>query len=416
MGSRRGKSEGSIYQRADSRWAAVIDSGFSDGRRVRKAFYGPTRAAVAKRLKLALGNQLKGANVNTDDAVSVGAHLDAWLSTLSVRPKTRRQYEQVVRCYLKPAIGPVKLAKLQPDHVRGLVIGLEQRGLSVTTATLARNILRIALAQAVTDSIIERNVATLVRRPKPTRQIGRTLTPEEAQSLLRALENHRLEAVVTCGVALGLRLGEALGLQWADVDFQRGRLAIRHALQTAGKRRELVETKSKESRRTLTLPAIVVRALKAHKRRQAEARLAAGETWQVSDFVFTTRVGRPREGTLVTRDLKRILDRTWHGGRPDCAHARSRNRACLDCGAGRLPALSFHGLRHSCASLLLAAGVPVRDVSELLGHSDTRLTLSTYAHVLEESRARTAGVIDQVLTANLTANDSQSDSQTAGRQ
>ncbi len=85
------------------------------------------------------------------------------------------------------------------------------------------------------------------------------------------------------------------------------------------------------------------------------------------------------------------------GGRAGCEHTRARDGACLDCGATRLPILSFHGLRHSCASLLLASGVPVRDVSELLGHSDVRLTLQTYAHVLDENRARTAGAIDRML-------------------
>jgi integrase len=108
----------------------------------------------------------------------------------------------------------------------------------------------------------------------------------------------------------------------------------------------------------------------------------------------------PLDGTLVTRDLKIVLSRTWLGGRSDCEHIRARDRECLDCDATRLPRLSFHGLRHSCASLLLAAGVPMRDVSELLGHSDVRLTLNTYAHVPEESRARTANAIDGLLSAD----------------
>ena len=268
--------------------------------------------------------------------------------------------------------------------------------------------LRIALAQAVRDGLIARNVATLVRRPKARRRDGPTLNNEEARALLDALAGRRLDAVVTCGVALGLRLGETLGLQWNDVDLQGGRLSVRRALQTVGKRRELVDLKSRESRRTLALPVIAVRKLQQHKAFQAERRLAAGATWQRSDFVFTTRVGRPLDGTLVTRDLKRILARTWIGGRTDCTHARLRDRMCLDCGGLHLPTVSFHGLRHSCASLLLAAGVPVRDVSELLGHSDVRLTLSTYAHVLDENRAKMAGAIDRVF-------DSQADSQGGGR-
>jgi integrase len=405
MATRRGKGEGTIYQRDDGRWTASVDLGFIDGKRVRKSFYGTTRKAVSGKLKRALGRQEAGGLVRTDDVVTVGTYLDRWLASVSVRPKTKRQYEQIVRLYLKPAIGPVRLTQLDPDQVRALVRGLEQRGLSSRTATLARDILRIALTQAVSDELIGRNVAALVRRPKGRRREGATLSNDEARALIDALAGKRLETVITCGLALGLRLGEVLGVQWTDL--KAGRLTIRHALQTIGKRRELVEVKSRESQRTLTLPAVVVRMLERHKVSQAERRLAAGADWQKGDYVFTTRIGRPLEGTLVTRDLKRILAKTWIGGQRDCKHARLRERACLDCGATHLPVVSFHGLRHSCASLLLAAGVPIRDVSELLGHSDVRLTLTNYAHVLDENRAKLAGTMDRVF-------DSQSDSQTVG--
>lgn len=408
MANRRGKREGSIYQRKDGRWAAEIDLGFIDGRRVRKSFYGRTRDAVRRRLNVALGKHEQGGLVDTDDTITVEKHLVKWLGGISVRPKTRRQYEQVVRLYLVPSLGPIRLAKLEADHVRAMVRGLEARGLSMRTATLARDILRIALSSAVSDELIARNVAELVRRPKGRRREWPTLSAVESRALLDALRGRRLETVVTVGLALGLRVGEALGLQWSNIDMQAGTLSVRKALQTTGKVRELVDTKSRESQRTVSLPLFLLRSLEQHKVQQAERRLAAGAEWQRSDFVFTTRVGRPLDATLVTRDLKLIIGRTWSGGNPDCTHERTRDRECLDCPARRLPTLSYQALRHSCASLLLAAGVPMRDVSELLGHSDIRLTLSTYAHVLEGNRAKTAGVMDSVI-------DSQSDSQTGGR-
>jgi integrase len=407
MQKRRGKAEGSIFQRKDGRWCAIVDCGFVDGKRVRKSYYGATRKAVSSKLASALGKQQRGAVVNTNDVVSVETYLDRWLATVSVRPKTARQYEQVVRLYLKPAIGPVRLSRLEPDQVRALVLGLEKRGLSTRTATLARDILRIALAQAVRDGVLARNVATLIRRPKGQRCDGPTLSSDQARALLDALKGRRLEAVITCGVALGLRLGETLGMQWADVDLTAGRLNIRRALQTLGKRRELAEVKSRESRRTLALPAFVVRTLERHRKAQKARQLAAGKDWQRSDFVFTTSNGRPLDGSLVTRDLKRILAATWIGGKANCKHARRRDASCLDCSAVRLPIVSFHGLRHSCASVLLAAGVPIRDVSELLGHSDIRLTLTSYAHVLDANREKLAGTIDRMF-------DSQSDSQAVG--
>ncbi len=406
---KRGRGEGSIYQRADGRWTAAVDLGFQNGRRVRKTIYGKTRKEVAGRLAVALGKVERGALVNTDDRITVAQHLDHWRAHLAVRPRTLRQYEQVSRLYLVPTIGPIRLTALQPDDVRAMVRGLEERGLSARTVTLARDVLRIALNQAVADELVARNVATLVRRPKARRRDCDTLSPAESRILLDALRGHRLEAMVTAGVALGLRLGEVLGLQWADVDLSARRLVVRHSLFIGkGGKRELADVKSRESRRLIALPDLVVQAFERHRAFQLERRMAAGAGWQRTDFVFTTRSGRPMDGTLVTRDLKTLAARLWSGGRDDCGHRRTRGRECLDCGAQQLPRLTFHSLRHSCASLLLAAGMPVRDVSELLGHSDVRLTLQTYAHVIEEGRERTARAIDRVF-------DSQTDSQTVRR-
>jgi integrase len=127
---RRGRGEGSIVQRADGRWMARIDLGFVDGRRLRKQFYAPTRKLVAKKLNDAIGRHHRGAIVATNEQLTVSTYLDQWLSTVSVRPKTKRQCAQVVRLYLKPAVGPVRVARLAPDHVRALVLGLGARGLS----------------------------------------------------------------------------------------------------------------------------------------------------------------------------------------------------------------------------------------------------------------------------------------------
>jgi integrase len=216
---------------------------------------------------------------------------------------------------------------------------------------------------------------------------------------LTRIQGTRLSPVITIGVALGLRLGEVLGLQWSGVDLDSGTLQVERGLETIGKERTLVALKSKESRRTVRLPELVRSALVKHRRRQRERQLVAGGQWRAegSSFVFTTRDGRPLDGGNVTRDLKRLLVRTWIGGNPDCKHPTVVNLHCENCHAGRLPRLSFHSLRHSCASILLAQGVPVRDVAEILGHSDVRLTLSTYAHVIEASRDRAAGVMDRVL-------------------
>ncbi len=114
-----------------------------------------------------------------------------------------------------------------------------------------------------------------------------------------------------------------------------------------------------------------------------------------SDFVFTTGMGRPLDGTLVTRDLKRILGRTWVGGRPECAHQRRKDQGCLDCSATRLPVMSYHALRHSCASLLLAAGMPNPRRLRTPRPQRRAADALDLAHVLDENRAKMAGVMDR---------------------
>jgi integrase len=396
---RRGRQEGTIFQRQDGRWSGSLDLGWESGRRRRKHFYGASRAEVRDKLGRALGELQRGGLVDVDDRVTVGAYLDRWLSTLSVRRKTAKSYQQFVALHLKPGLGPIRLTKLTPAAVRALLAAKEGIGLSTRTVTLMRDVLRIALNQAVADGAVPRNVAALVKRPKPTRRQGPILSADQASVFLRSIQDARLAPVITIGVALGLRLGEVLGLQWSVVDLERGTLQVEQALETIGRDRTLVGLKSKESRRTVRLPQIVHAALVEQRRRQRERQLAAGSKWRVegSAFVFTTRDGRPLDGGNVTRDLKRLLEKTWIGGDPDCEHILIVNRVCQACGAEHLPRLSFHSLRHSCASILLAQGVPVRDVSEILGHSDVRLTLNTYAHVLEASRDRASGVMDRAL-------------------
>jgi integrase len=249
--------------------------------------------------------------------------------------------------------------------------------------------------------VVARNVAALVKRPKATRRQGPILSPAQVPVFLARIKGTRLAPVITIGLAVGLRLGEVLGLQWSAVDLEEGVIRVECGLQTIGRDRSLVALKSKESRRTIRLPEFVRAALVQHRRHQRERQLLAGGGWRAegTSFVFTTRDGRPLDGCGVTRDLKRLLRQTWTGGRQDCRHPRVINRHCADCGGEHLPPLSFHSLRHSCASILLAQGVPVRDVAEILGHSDVRLTLDTYAHVIEAGRDRAAGVMERVLQA-----------------
>ncbi|MGH9148660.1 MAG: site-specific integrase, partial [Vicinamibacterales bacterium] len=164
-----------------------------------------------------------------------------------------------------------------------------------------------------------------------------------------------------------------LGLRWDDVDLDRGVLRVRQALERLGKGWRLVEPKSEASRRTIRVPDPLVPILRAHRVRQLEQRLAASAKWKEDGFVFTASHGQPLDGCRLNRTVKAMLR------------------------AAGLPPLHFHALRHSCATFLLVQRVPPRVVMDVLGHSDIRLTLNTYSHVIEQLQDEAAQEMTTVL-------------------
>lgn len=379
----RGHGEGTITHRSDGRWVAAVSLGWTTGpdgksKRKRKYLYGATRREVAEKLKVVLREQQQGLPVATERQ-TMAQFLDKWLADVvkpSVRPKTYASYAQIVRIHLTPALGRHQLSKLTPDQVQSMMNDKLASGLSPRTVQYIRAVLRQALNQALRWGVVARNVATLVDPPKTRRHDIAFLTPDQARSFLATVRGDRLEALYTVAVALGIRQGESLGLRWQDVDFDAGTLTVRYALQRVDGALRLVEPKSAESRRTVVMPTSVAAALMAHRDRLSFEKAAAGPRWVDSGLVFTTPKGTPLDARNVTRHFKARL---------------------ADAG---LPDMRWHDLRHTCASLLLAQGVPARTVMEVLGHSQISLTMNTYAHVMPEMKRDAAAAIDRLLTAN----------------
>jgi integrase len=219
-------------------------------------------------------------------------------------------------------------------------------GLSPRTVAYTRAILRKALNQAVKRGQVARNVATLTDAPKQKKHKITPLDPAQGRALLAAVQGHRLEGLYRVALSLGLRMGEALGLRWEDVDLDRGESRVSVALQRRKGSKTLAEPKTERSRRALSLPSVLLSALKAHGMRQLEERLAAGPKWRDHGLVFPSTVGTPLEPRNVTRHYKEMLRR-----------------------AGLPESTRFHDLRHTAASLLVAQGVHPRVVMEILGHS-----------------------------------------------
>ena len=376
MTSRRGHGEGSIYQReSDGKWVASITLERVAGKRVRKTFYADTRRDVKDKLTRALHDQQRGLPISTDRQ-TVAQFLARWLTETakpSVRPKTYTSYEQIVRLHLTPELGAIRLEKLTPQDVQRFMNRKLAANLSPRTVDICRCVLRQALNHALRWGIVSRNVAALVNPPKQKREIHRFLTPDEARGFLDVVRGERLEALFTVAVAVGLRQGEALGLRWRDVDLDSGTLTVRHGLQRIDGTLQIVEPKTALSRRTIALPAIALRALKDHRRRQLEERLLAGPLWVDGDFVFASHTGTPLDARNVVRHFHTLRER-----------------------AG-LKWLRFHDLRHAFGSLLAAQGVHPRVAMELMGHSQLSVTMQIYTHVAPELAREAALSIDAAL-------------------
>jgi integrase len=363
MGKKRNAGEGSIFQRLDGRWCAQLDLGWQNDRRVRKYLYGEKAEAVRDALLKARADYAAGLPVAVERQTAA-QFLQRWLEDSvkpSCRPLTYEQYRQHVKLYLAPLLGSHQLAKLAPQHVRAFIRQKLEDGLSPRTVQLSLVILRRALGQAVTDGLAARNVAKLVDAPRWKRPEVKPWEPGEAARFVDAIKGEPLEAAYLVALSLGLRRGEVLGLRWCDVNLDAKTITIAQALARVGGKLQLIEPKSRQSRRTLPLHDVLVAALRNHRRRQLEERLAAGSRWQDSGLVFTFGIGTPFEPRALNEDFDRIIAK------------------------GRLRRIRFHDLRHSCATFLLAQGVHSRVVMELLGHSQISLTMETYSHVLPDT-------------------------------
>lgn len=291
----------------------------------------------------------------------------------TLRPKTYQTYEQLVRVHLDPGLGRIRLDRLTPAHVQQFLNAKAADGLSPQTVVHLRAVLRAALTKALRWGFVAQNAAALADPPRVPRRSYTVLSPIEARRLLAATKEHRLQALFALATAMGLRQGEALGLRWEDVDQDYPRLRVTFALQRVAGQLVLVEPKTSRSRRALPMPKAIAEALREHRQRQRLDQLVAGSRWKESGLVFTSRDGGPLDGSNVTKEFQRCL---------------------TDAG---LPRMRFHELRHSAASLMLAQGVPLRTVMEVLGHSTITLTANTYGHLFPSLMQDAADAMDRAL-------------------
>ena len=314
---------------------------------------------------------------------TVRGYIEGWLaSPPGLNPKTAERYRQLASQQIYPHLGEIELQRLDESHIQDWHAKLLTRGgmagqpLSARTVGHAHRLLHVALQRAVTGRKVARNVCDGrdMRPPKANPFEVKTLRPDQIEELLSRIRDHRLYTPAVVALGTGLRRGEILALRWRDIDLDKAILRVERSLGEAGEQLYIKGPKSAAGRRSLSLPPFVTAALSEHRRQVLEVRMALGQgRMDPDDLIFTDVDGNPWQPDKVSRDWANIV--------------RLR----------KLPRVSFHGLRHTHVSLLIAGGLDVHAVSKRIGHGSAALTLSTYTHQFHNRDAEATAAIEAAL-------------------
>jgi len=404
---KRAHGEGSIDRRPDGRWRGRITVGrdWETGKPKRITVYGKTQGEVKDKLD-ELKQQIKNGGYVDIGKMTFAEWLDIWLEEYArraVRPTTYDSYEYLIRVHIKPGLGGILLRDLQPFNIQKFYNEKlkekkrpattpkdkekterlrEQAGtLSPSTIRHMHIVINQALKQALKEGKIPRNPAEAATPPKLVKKEATFLTIEEINDFLDRAASDPWYPAFLAALGTGMRLGELAALRWENVDFKNSLIHVKesvHLVKTGNKKgpktQLLVQPpKSEKGRRTIPLPGDVTAELRKLKKNQAGLKLMLGQAYQDQGYVFAWPDGRMVNPSYLSRRFKKLIR---EAGRED---------------------ISFHGLRHSYASALLAAGEHPKVVQELLGHATVSMTLDLYSHVAPDLKERAASRMNELL-------------------
>jgi len=387
--------QGSIAQQPNGKWKATFSAGLkvSGSRRREGRVFATKREAT---VWLTKRQQQRNLGIqNTRERQTLEQFADWWLTheaPLTVRQDTVNNYRYLFKKYSQPQLGKVFLDSLSIEHIAELLSNMRQRGLSTNTMKRVRSNLHLLCQNALRHQYIGHNPVALVRTPRTTQneisQVQAPLSFNEASALLESVIGTALEGIVHVALHMGLRRGEVLGLQWSDIDFDKRTLSVNQTLKegstilpdgTGLTHARTNPPKTRNSKRTLELPNVVVGILEKQKRIEARNRLKAGEAWHATDFIFTNELGGSLWPTNVGKKFKRHL---------------SKNK---------LRHIRFHDLRHSAATLMLEHGARIEEVSQALGHASITITKDVYAPYVPALSNRAIHTLADALDGNRNA-------------
>ncbi len=384
----------SLYEK-NNKFHVMISYPDSNNKRVQKSIKTGLSVKGNKRLAMQKMEEIKrnfilsmqsSVNVEIDDDnknILFTDYMSSWLESMKgkIEENTYDSYKtnvNIISEYFKPL--NLKLSDIKPVHIQNFYTNLYEKKLSENTVSHYHANIRKALSTAMKLEIIPSNPADKVEKPKNGKFVGSFYTAEETTKLFEVIKGDKLELAILIALFYGLRRSELVGLKWSAFDFEENTFTIKHkVVQTIvdNKRTVLLKdtVKNHSSFRSLPLVDEIKTLLLEHKRKieQNKKLCQSGYNKEYLDYVFVNDVGKLILPSYVTKHFSNILKEN------NLRHIR------------------FHDLRHSCASLLLAKGISMKEIQEWLGHSTYTTTANFYAHLEKDSKKKLANVMSNTL-------------------
>ena len=306
-------------------------------------------------------------------STSLNQYLDRWLATAAkprLRPKSYVDYARLLRIHIRPTLGSRPLGAINQFDIQTLYAQMLEHGLSPRTIEYTNAVLRSAFRQAVRWKMLAEDPCDGVDVPRVKQREMEALSVDECKRFLAAARESECFGLFALALTTGMRHSEYLALKWSDIDWQRGTVSVSRTIQRLGSEWRFDNTKRKRSRRVVKLQGFVLGALGSLPKAQI---VAPEGNPRFNDLIFHTGTGDPLRQQTVKREFGRLL------------------------GTAGLRPIRLYDLRHTAASLGVAAGVSVKVISEQLGHASISFTLERYSHVLPSIQDEAAERVERIL-------------------